>query len=137
MIHQVLHQHLALAQAARLHILSKHGVTDVKTDDGLYAVSLLVAHLCTHLRTCQHQYHQCQRQLQDDKLCPPAQLRCIRHQQRQHVSIAETTHAATPAPLSKSHKGKHHRDDCQQVEVYGTFKSHYSLEFSGVKELRS
>ena len=58
LVDQVLHQHLALVESRRRHILCQHRVGDVETDDGLNALTLVVRNLAAHLWTRHHEDEQ-------------------------------------------------------------------------------
>ena len=92
-IHQILDEHLGTVQTTGCHILGEHGVTDIHTDDGLDAGTLLVADLGTHLRTCQHHNEQCQGTQQQTELHQRTEPRHVRHQLTHQFGVAETTQA--------------------------------------------
>ena len=93
LVYQILDEHLGAVQTTGCHILGKHGIADVHTDDGLDASTLLVADFGSHLRTCQHHDEQCQGTQQQRELHQWTEPRHVRHQLAHQFGVAKTAQA--------------------------------------------
>ena len=108
MVDEILDKHLALLQTRRNHILSQHGVADVKADDCFDAIALLARNLRSHLWTCQHHDEQGKCCLKQPELHRGTILRNVGHQfleQGWITKLAELASALPPSPEP---------DECQQ-----------------------
>ena len=126
MVHEVFHHHLGASQAARCYVLCHHGVGHVHGDDGLNARPLLTVNLSAHLRSCQHDNHQSQGGQQQGELDARTQARHIGSQRTHQPSIAKPLQAFLLPVGRPPPDGHHHGNPCEQIEIYGVFKSKHN-----------
>ena len=127
-VDEVLYHHLTAVETTRHDILCQHGVTDVHTDDGLDAHTLLLADLRSHLRTGEHQHQQSQGTLENPELHRRTETRHIGHEFLEQGWLTKLTQPFLLISV------RDEADECQygyqhqQPEIYGVFKSkHYGI----------
>ena len=133
MINQVLHHHLTTVETTGDDILCPHGVTDIHRDDGFNAYPLLVVDLRTHLRTGQHHDEQSQGSLQDPEFHRGADARHIGHQCLQQARVAEFAQPFLLITERYESNQRQYRNQRQQIEVYGVFKSEHISILYGMR----
>ena len=129
MVDEVLNHHLTAIQSTRHDILCPHGVTDVHTDDGLDADTLLLADLRSHLRTGQHQHEQRQGALEDPELHGRPEARHIGHKCLEQIGFTKLTQPFLLIPVGDETDECQYGNQHQQPEIYGVFESEHFYFF--------
>ena len=128
MVDEVLDHHLTAIKTTRHDILCPHGVTDVHTDDGLDADTLLLTDLRSHLGARKHQHEQGQGALKDPELHRRTEARHIGHECLEQSRLTKLTQPFLLIPVGDETDECQYGYQHQQPEIYGVFESkHYGI----------
>ena len=88
-----------------------------------------MADLRSHLRAGQHDDEQGQSRQQHVELDHRAEARHVWHQLLHQFLVAELAQALLLLAHSQETDNHQHGDDCQQIQIYGVFKSEHCFNF--------